>query len=42
LGVCQIAGLIAEQLKLGDDERRLVRLAALLHDLVTGRLISVR
>jgi hypothetical protein len=38
LGVCHVAGLIADQLGLGDDERRMVRLAALLHDLGHGRM----
>jgi len=36
LGVCQIAGLIADALKLNGDDRTLVRLAALLHDLGHG------
>ncbi|MBL9121378.1 MAG: HD domain-containing protein, partial [Phycisphaerae bacterium] len=33
LGVCHVAGLLAEQLELSTDEVELVRLAALLHDL---------
>lgn len=36
LGVCHIAGLIAEELRLNGDERTLIRLAALLHDLGHG------
>jgi uncharacterized protein len=36
LGVCQIAGFIADALKLNGDDRILVRLAALLHDLGHG------
>ncbi|MFH1418081.1 MAG: HD domain-containing protein [Planctomycetota bacterium] len=36
LGVCHVAGLLAEQLGLGDHDVRLVRLAALLHDLGHG------
>lgn len=36
LGVCHVAGLMAKQLDLPDDERRLVRLAALLHDVGHG------
>jgi len=36
LGVCHVAGLLAEQLKLSQDEIELVRLAALLHDLGHG------
>lgn len=36
LGVCHVAGLLAEQLKLSPDEVELVRLAALLHDLGHG------
>ncbi len=36
LGVCHVAGLLAEQLGLSDDETELVRLAALLHDLGHG------
>ncbi len=36
LGVCQIARLIAEALKLNADDRTLLRLAALLHDLGHG------
>jgi HD superfamily phosphohydrolase len=33
LGVCHVAGLMAKALRLEPDEERLVRLAALLHDL---------
>lgn len=36
VGVCHMAGLMAEQLRLDDHERRLVRLAALLHDVGHG------
>lgn len=36
LGVCHVAGLLARQLGLRPDEIRLVRLAALLHDLGHG------
>jgi HD superfamily phosphohydrolase len=36
LGVCHVAGLLAKQLGLNPDETRLVRLAALLHDLGHG------
>lgn len=36
LGVCHVAGLMANALELGDEERRLVRLAALMHDLGHG------
>src|SRR5262245_1770892 len=36
LGVCCVAGLMAKRLNLSDYERRLVRLAALLHDLGHG------
>lgn len=36
LGVCHVAGLLAEQLGLSPDEIELVRLAALLHDLGHG------
>jgi HD superfamily phosphohydrolase len=36
LGVCHVAGLLARQLGLRDDEIRRVRLAALLHDLGHG------
>ncbi|MEZ6056108.1 MAG: HD domain-containing protein [Planctomycetaceae bacterium] len=36
LGVCHVAGLMAQSLGLDDEERRLVRLAALLHDLGHG------
>jgi uncharacterized protein len=36
LGVCHVAGLLAGQLELAQDEIRLVRLAALLHDLGHG------
>ncbi|MHB9035023.1 MAG: HD domain-containing protein [Armatimonadota bacterium] len=36
LGVCHIAGLLADQLQLGAAEKRLVRLAALLHDIGHG------
>lgn len=36
LGVCHIAGMLAEQLGLSEDEVELVRLAALLHDLGHG------
>ena len=36
LGVCHIAQLMAEQLRLDVDETRLVRIAALLHDLGHG------
>lgn len=36
LGVCHVAGLMAEELDLGEDEITLVRLAALLHDLGHG------
>ncbi len=36
LGVCHVAQLMAEQLGIDPDERRLVRIAALLHDLGHG------
>lgn len=36
LGVCHVAGLLAKQLGLSDDEVRRVRLAGLLHDLGHG------
>ena len=36
LGVCHVAGMLAEQLALSDDEIELIRLAALLHDLGHG------
>jgi uncharacterized protein len=36
LGVCHIAGLLAKQLRLEDEDRRLVRLAALVHDIGHG------
>ncbi len=36
LGVCHVAGLMARELELPDGDRRLVRLAALLHDLGHG------
>jgi hypothetical protein len=36
LGVCHVAGLMAEQLNLSPDQTELVRLAALLHDLGHG------
>lgn len=36
LGVCHVAGLLAERLKLSPSEVELVRLAALLHDLGHG------
>lgn len=36
LGVCHVAGMLAEQLGLKTDEMELVRLAALLHDLGHG------
>jgi HD superfamily phosphohydrolase len=36
LGVCHVAGLLAHHLQLDRDEERLVRLAALLHDLGHG------
>ena len=36
LGVCHLAGLLSEQLGLSEDERRLIRLAGLLHDLGHG------
>lgn len=36
LGVCHVAGLMAEELVLPDHAKRLVRLAALLHDLGHG------
>jgi len=36
LGVCHIAGMMAERLDLTDDQTELVRLAALLHDLGHG------
>jgi hypothetical protein len=36
LGVCYVAGMMAEQLGLNEDEVELVRLAALLHDLGHG------
>lgn len=36
LGVCHVAGLMAKSLRLENDEARLVRLAALLHDLGHG------
>jgi HD domain len=36
LGVCHVAGLLSSSLTLSGDERRLLRLAALLHDLGHG------
>lgn len=36
LGVCHIAGLLAERLKLEKEDRSLVRLAALVHDIGHG------
>lgn len=36
IGVCHIAGLLAKKLQLDPDETKLVRLAALLHDLGHG------
>ena len=36
LGVCHVAGLMAEELGLADEDTELVRLAALLHDLGHG------
>jgi len=36
LGVAHLAGLMAEALGLDEDERRLVRFAALLHDVGHG------
>ncbi len=36
LGVCHIAGLLADQLGLNTEDKRLVRLAALLHDIGHG------
>jgi len=36
LGVCHVAGLLADSLKFTEDEKRLVRLAALMHDLGHG------
>ena len=36
LGVCHVAGLLAHSLKFTEDEKRLVRLAALMHDLGHG------
>ena len=36
LGVCHVAGMMAERLDLNDDQTNLVRLAALLHDLGHG------
>lgn len=36
LGVCHIAGLLAEQFDLAAEDRRLVRLAALVHDIGHG------
>jgi len=36
LGVCHVAGLMAEQIGLSSDEVRLVRLSALLHDVGHG------
>lgn len=36
LGVCHIAGLLTQRLGLSDEDRRLVRLAALLHDIGHG------
>ena len=36
LGVCHIAGLLAQRLGLSDEDRDLVRLAALLHDIGHG------
>jgi HD superfamily phosphohydrolase len=36
LGVCHIASLLATKLGLKDDEKRLIRLAALLHDIGHG------
>jgi HD superfamily phosphohydrolase len=41
LGVCHVAGMMAEQLGLPDDEVQLVRQAALLHDLGHGPLSHV-
>jgi HD superfamily phosphohydrolase len=36
IGVCHVAGMIAKHLRLTSDEERIVRLAALLHDLGHG------
>jgi len=36
LGVCHVAGLLSKQLGLNDDDIRVIRLAALLHDLGHG------
>lgn len=36
LGVCHVAGLLADSLKFAEDEKRLLRLAALMHDLGHG------
>lgn len=36
LGVCYVAGLLADSLKFADDEKKLLRLAALMHDLGHG------
>lgn len=36
LGVCHIAGLLAHRLELSEEDRRLVRLAALMHDIGHG------
>lgn len=36
IGVCHVAGMMAEELNLRDEDRKLVRLAALLHDLGHG------
>jgi len=36
LGVCHVAGLLSDSLKISEEDKRLVRLAALLHDLGHG------
>ena len=41
LGVCHVAGQMADALDLDEEEKRLVRLAALLHDVGHGPLSHV-